>query len=250
MATASTTATSSAAKASEASRERVGDQLAHREVGPQRDAEVTGEESAERVPELHEDRLVEPVVRDDPRDLLLGEPVLGVAQRARDRVARQHADHDEREHVGEEHDHDRLAGAAQGVGTEVRSTGASSSVSDGPWCVCAPGRDRAHTRGDFASQAAGSSRRRGRCRTRPSARGLHVDALDDLRDRDEVALLEHVLLQLVDDLRARFAVGGGGDRGGELVELLVARADLEPVSRRCSGSSGRRRRCRRRRSCG
>ncbi len=58
---------------------------------------------------------------------------------------------------------------------------------------------------------------------------MDVDPLDDLRARDEVALIENVLLQFVEERLAAFDGTGAGDLVAEFVERLVALVEGEPV---------------------
>ncbi len=96
--------------------QHLGDERRDRSVGAHRDAQIACQEGRQGVPELHDDRLVQPLCRNDFGNLLLGKAVLRVAQNAGDRVARQDADDHEGEDIGQKDDDDRLAEPLCGVG--------------------------------------------------------------------------------------------------------------------------------------
>lgn len=75
----------------------------------------------QRRPELDENWLVQPLGCDDLSDLVLGEAVLGIAQDVGDGIARQDADDDEREDIGEQDDDNGLDEALCGI-AQIRTT--------------------------------------------------------------------------------------------------------------------------------
>ncbi|MNI15519.1 hypothetical protein D3C73_688190 [compost metagenome] len=68
------------------------------------------------MPELDDDRLVQPLCGDDLGDFFFTEAVLRVAQNAGNRIAGKNADDHEGEHIGQQDDDDRLAEPFCGIG--------------------------------------------------------------------------------------------------------------------------------------
>lgn len=68
------------------------------------------------MPELHDDRLVQPLRCNDFGDFLFGKAVLRITQHAGYRVARQNADDHEGKDIGQKDDDERLAEPLCGVG--------------------------------------------------------------------------------------------------------------------------------------
>jgi hypothetical protein len=100
--------------------EGAADQAGDRLVGHKRDAELAPGEARQCQPQLHYHRPADAVVGLHVLDLGRAQPALRIAKHGRDGVPRQDRDQDEREHVGQDDDDDRLGETLQRV-DEVRS---------------------------------------------------------------------------------------------------------------------------------